>query len=66
MENGNNDFLLTIAIPTYNRANYLKRALQSIAEQYDSRLEILVSNNASEDTTRLHTNILAVVCQKPR
>lgn len=42
---------LTIAIPTYNRAKYLKRSLYSIAEQYDNRLEILVSDNASEDET---------------
>lgn len=45
------EYLLTIAIPTYNRARYLKRALQSIAEQYDDRLEIIVSDNASEDST---------------
>lgn len=44
-------YLLTIAIPTYNRAKYLKRALQSITEQYDNRLEIIVSDNASQDTT---------------
>lgn len=43
--------ILTIAIPTYNRAKYLKRALQSIADQYDDRLEILVSDNASPDNT---------------
>lgn len=47
----NNEYLLTIAIPTYNRAKYLKRALKSIAEQYDDRLEIIVSDNASEDST---------------
>ena len=45
------DYLLTIAIPTYNRAKYLKRALKSIAEQYDDRLEIIVSDNASLDDT---------------
>lgn len=43
--------ILTIAIPTYNRADYLKRALLSIVEQYDNRLEILVSDNASKDAT---------------
>lgn len=42
---------LTIAIPTFNRAKYLKRALQSISEQYDDRLEIIVSDNASQDET---------------
>ena len=43
--------LLTIAIPTYNRKNYLKRALDSIMFQYDERIEILVSDNASDDGT---------------
>lgn len=43
--------ILTMAIPTYNRAKYLKRALLSIAEQCDNRLEILVSDNASSDET---------------
>ena len=43
--------LLTIAIPTYNRAKYLKRALGSVVSQYDERIEILVSDNASEDNT---------------
>ena len=42
---------LTIAIPTFNRAKYTRRALQSIAEQYDDRLEIIVSDNASPDNT---------------
>lgn len=45
--------LLTIAIPTFNRSKYLKRALQSIVEQYDDRLEIIVSNNASHDDTEV-------------
>lgn len=43
--------LLTIAIPTYNRSAYLDRALEHIERQYDERLEILVSDNASTDNT---------------
>ena len=41
------DKLLTIAIPTYNRADMLLRALQSISSQYDDRIEVIVSDNAS-------------------
>lgn len=44
--------LLTIAIPTYNRANYLPRAIRSILEQYDERVQVLISDNASTDNTQ--------------
>lgn len=44
--------LLTVAIPTYNRAKYLKRTLESVVSQYEERVEIIVSDNASEDNTR--------------
>lgn len=43
--------LLTIAIPTYLRAQYLRIALEKLSEQYDERLEVLVSNDASPDET---------------
>jgi abequosyltransferase len=50
--------LLTIAIPTYNRANYLDLCLRCIAEELDSLSEkrrhlvkVYVSNNASTDHT---------------
>lgn len=44
--------LLTIAIPTYNRKKYLEKALKSIYSQFDERLEVLVSDNCSEDGTQ--------------
>jgi glycosyltransferase involved in cell wall biosynthesis len=49
----NTDILLSISIPTYNRALYLERCLNSIREQYESdfQIEILVSDNASTDNT---------------
>lgn len=43
--------LLTIAIPTYNRKKYLDKALRSIYSQYDARVEVIVSDNCSEDGT---------------
>ncbi len=43
--------LLTIAIPTYNRSKFLDMLLYSIYNQYDSRLEVIVSDNASTDNT---------------
>ena len=42
---------LTIAIPTYNRENYISIALDSIFIQYDERIEVLVSDNCSTDNT---------------
>lgn len=44
--------LVTIAIPTYNRADrYLKQAVQSACDQTYPNLEILVADNCSVDDT---------------
>ena len=47
--------LLSICIPTYNRAKYLKDALDSILKQINEnnkyKVEICISDNASEDNT---------------
>ncbi|ENN95554.1 glycosyl transferase family protein, partial [Methanocaldococcus villosus KIN24-T80] len=47
--------LLSICIPTYNRARYLKDALDSIIKQINEnnkdKVEICISDNASEDNT---------------
>ncbi|RYE20269.1 MAG: glycosyltransferase family 2 protein, partial [Sphingobacteriaceae bacterium] len=48
-------FLLSIAIPTYNRADLLSKTLDSVCQQVSnvaSQLEIVISNNASTDHTR--------------
>ncbi|TAF06431.1 MAG: glycosyltransferase family 2 protein [Nostocales cyanobacterium] len=47
--------LLTIAIPTYNRANLLDRQLEWLSKAikgYESDCEILVSDNCSTDNTQ--------------
>jgi len=47
--------LLTIGIPTYNRAKYLDRCLNSILTQFDDvkqDIEIIIANNASSDHTK--------------
>ncbi len=47
--------LLTIGIPTFNRAKYLDRCLHSIIKQLDGinrEIELIVSNNASTDSTK--------------
>ena len=45
--------LLSICIPTYNRAKYLDQCLKAIVGQewYDDRVEVVVSDNCSTDNT---------------
>lgn len=45
----NPDF--SIIIPTYNRCNFLKKAIRSILKQSDVSFEIIVSDNCSTDNT---------------
>lgn len=42
---------LTVAIPTYNRCNYLVECIESILEQITDEVDIVVSDNASTDET---------------
>lgn len=43
--------LLTIAIPTYNGSTTIRYMLDSIADQLDDRIEVMVINNCSTDNT---------------
>ena len=43
--------LVTVGVPTYNRADRLERALRSVLGQTHRRLEVVVSDNASTDAT---------------
>lgn len=45
------NFLLTIAIPTYNGSKTIRYLLDSIVSQADDRIETLVINNCSTDNT---------------
>ncbi len=51
----NNEILLSICIPTYNRAEYLEQTIVSIIKQKifqeTNIVEIIVSDNCSEDNT---------------
>ncbi|MRI83363.1 MAG: glycosyltransferase family 2 protein [Nitratiruptor sp.] len=42
---------VSIVIPTYNRASYLKEAIESVATQDYPNLEIIVSDDHSDDET---------------
>jgi len=46
--------LVSIVIPTYNYANYLKRALQSILDQkYENWEAIVIDNHSTDDTSEV-------------
>ncbi len=47
---------LSICIPTFNRASFLEQLLNSIPRNYDSSIEIIVSDNASTDETKSVVN----------
>lgn len=53
--------LLSICIPTYNRAEYLIKCINSIVCQsdFDDRVEIIISDNCSTDSTELEAKKLA-------
>jgi len=56
-----NSPLVTIGIPTYNRADLLKRSILSAINQNYSNVEIIVSDNASTDHT---AKICLELCEK--
>lgn len=68
MDEQNENILLSICIPTFNRCDSLDRTLKSIIEQnsFDHRVEVVISDNCSTDNTRntvskyqtLHKNII--------
>lgn len=43
--------LISVCIPTYNGANYIEAALESVYNQTYSNIEIIVSDDASSDNT---------------
>ncbi len=51
--------LVSIGIPTFNRVEPLKRAIQSASEQTYAQLEIIIADNCSTDTTQLLCTQLA-------
>lgn len=54
-DNQNNKVLLSIAIPTYNRADFLNELLSNIitqAKPFQELIEICISNNGSSDNTK--------------
>ncbi|MDD2524542.1 MAG: glycosyltransferase, partial [Endomicrobiaceae bacterium] len=50
-----NNPLLSICIPTYNRADYLNQSIQSIvnSDGFGDKVEIVISDNCSTDNTEI-------------
>ena len=46
-----NKLLVTVVIPTYNRADLISRAVASVSQQSHQNLEIIVIDDASDDDT---------------
>lgn len=46
------DSLVSICIPTYNRANFITRAIDSALSQTYKNIEVIVVDNASTDNTK--------------
>lgn len=53
--------LVTIGIPTFNRANLLSRAIESVLNQDYDNIELLISDNASTDSTESICQAYAVI-----
>jgi glycosyltransferase involved in cell wall biosynthesis len=43
--------LVSVCVPTFNRASYIREALESVLSQTYSNLEVVVCDNASQDGT---------------
>ena len=52
MNNTTQDILITFAVPTYNRADYLQRCINSILQYRGKNIEVIVQDNASPDNTQ--------------
>ena len=51
LQNHQNDPLFSICIPTFNRASYLKQAIQSVFDQRFDSFEIIIVDDGSTDNT---------------
>src|ERR1035437_6929312 len=60
------ELLLSICIPTYNRAEYLEETILSIVNQKrfqeTSEVEIVISDNCSEDNTKQVCEKFIAIC----
>jgi hypothetical protein len=58
--------LVSVGVPTYNRADSLRRALGSVLGQTHRRLELVISDNASNDATEQLCRSLAAGDERVR
>lgn len=48
-----NDFLISVIIPTYNRAHVLRRAIESVFKQNYKNFELIIVDDGSDDDTQM-------------
>lgn len=63
-DNANKSPLVSVIIPTYNRANKIVRAVSSCLSQTYKNIEIIIVDDASTDKTK--TTISSIVKRNPR
>jgi hypothetical protein len=58
--------VVSVGIPTFNRVEMLQRALRSVLEQTYQSIEVVISDNASDDGTETFCRVLAARDQRVR
>lgn len=56
--------LVTVVIPSYNHASYVKESIQSIIDQDYSNIELIIVDDGSKDNSIDVINEMVAICQK--
>lgn len=56
--------LVTVVIPSYNHASYVKESIQSIVDQDYSNIELIIIDDGSKDNSIDVINEMVAICQK--
>lgn len=65
MQNGKYEKLLSICITSYNRVNELVRCIKSVKTNYSNEIEIIVSEDHSEQREKIKSTVMALQKEFP-